>query len=195
MASSSSSTPTATVTSTTFIRADANTFRDLVQKLTGFTGDTDKLPGILSSKSSVPFPGGDSITPRRPHFKLQERRQQRQHPMRKLEIELGLTTSTLGLRSNSSTSQCCSPGQVQLLDAPSPVTPQSPLLPYESLFYSCSGTISPSSPVVSVSEEEKAITERGFYLHPPALNTPRRTQPPELLTLFPLTSPCRDKRE
>ncbi|KAK8523483.1 hypothetical protein V6N13_113427 [Hibiscus sabdariffa] len=188
---SSSSPPTATPTSTTFIRADANTFRDLVQKLTGFTGDTDKLPGNLSSKPSVPFPVGDSTTPRRPPFKLQERRQQqRQHPMRKLEIELGLG-------SNSSTSQCCSPGQVHLLDAPSPATPQSPLLPYESQFYSCSGTVSPSSPVVSVSEEEKAITEKGFYLHPSPLNTPRArgTQPPELLTLFPLTSPCRDKRE
>ncbi|KAL4303795.1 hypothetical protein GQ457_10G003020 [Hibiscus cannabinus] len=179
-------------TSTTFIQADANTFRDLVQKLTGFTRDTDKLPGNLSSKPSVPFPGGDSKTPRRPPFKLQERRQQqqRQHPMRKLEIELGLG-------SNSSTSQCCSLGQVHLLDTPSPVTPQSPLLPYESLFYSCSGTVSPSSPVVLVSEEEKAITEKGFYLHPSPLNTPgaRGTQPPELLTLFPLTSPCRDKRE
>ncbi|GMI89256.1 MPK3/6-targeted VQP 2 [Hibiscus trionum] len=178
----SSSSPTATPTPTTFIQAEANTFRDLVQKLTGCTGDTDRLPGKLSSKPSVPFPGCDSTTPRR---------SRKQHPMRKLEIELGLTT-TSSHGSNSSPTQCCSPGQVCPLDAASPVTP---LLSREPLFYSSSGTVSPSSPVVSVPEEEKAIAEKGFYLHPSPLNTSRGSQPPELLTLFPLSSSSQDKRE
>ncbi|CAK9133797.1 unnamed protein product [Ilex paraguariensis] len=34
-------------------------------------------------------------------------------------------------------------------------------------------------------EEERAIGAKGFYMHP----SPRKAQPPELLTLFPLTSP------
>ena len=178
IASSSPATPTPT----TFVQADANTFRDLVQKLTGFTSVTEKLPvthpGRLSSKPSLP---GDPTGPRRPPFKLQERRQ---HTMRKLEIKLGLTT--LG---NSPSH--CSPTQARLLDSPipSPVTP----LGSESLFYSSSGTVSPSSSVVS--EEEKAIAEKGFYLHPSPLNTPRGSQTPELLTLFPLNSPIQEKRD
>ncbi|XP_022732348.1 VQ motif-containing protein 31-like [Durio zibethinus] len=179
-----SSSPATKPTPTTFVQADANTFRDLVQKLTGFASDTEKLPitlpGRISSKTSLP--GGDPTGLRRPPFKLQERRQ---HTMRKLEIKLGLTT----LR--NSPSHCVSPSQARLLDSPipSPVTP----LRSESLFYSSSGNVSPSSPVVS--EEEKAIAEKGFYLHPSPLNTPRGTQPPELLTLFPLSSPSQEKRD
>ncbi|XVE71286.1 hypothetical protein DITRI_Ditri10aG0139100 [Diplodiscus trichospermus] len=174
IASSSPATPTPT----TFVQADADTFRDLVQKLTGFASATEKLPGRLSSKPSLP---GDPTGPRRPPFKLQERRQ---HTMRKLEIELGLTTL-------SNLPSHCSPVQARRLDSPSP----SPVTPLgsESLFYSSSGTLSPSSPVVSA--EEKAIAEKGFYWHPSPLNTPRGSQPPELLTLFPLSSPSQEKRD
>ncbi|KAK4726634.1 hypothetical protein R3W88_031551 [Solanum pinnatisectum] len=35
-------------------------------------------------------------------------------------------------------------------------------------------------------EEKRAIAEKRFYLHP---NTPRASQPPQLLSLFPLQSP------
>ncbi|XVE53507.1 hypothetical protein DITRI_Ditri03aG0008800 [Diplodiscus trichospermus] len=173
----------ATSTPTTFVQADANNFRDLVQKLTGFgASDTEKLPVTLPGRlSSKPYLPGEPTGPRRPPFKLQERRQ---HAMRKLEIKLGLTT----LRNSP---RHCSPSQACPLDSPisSPVTP----LGSESYFYSSSGTVSPSSPVVS--EEEKAIAEKGFYLHPSPLNTSRGSQPPELLTLFPLSSPRRDKRD
>ncbi|KAE8656641.1 DnaJ/Hsp40 cysteine-rich domain superfamily protein [Hibiscus syriacus] len=164
---------------TTFVQADANTFRDLVQKLTGFTNDTEKLPltypGRHPSKISL---HGESTAPRRPPFKLQERRQ---HGTRKLEIKLGLST-----RRNSPVS----PSQDLRLDStiPSPVTP----LVSDSLFYSnSSGTLSPSSPPM-VSEEEKTIAEKGFYLHPSPLNTPRGSHPPELLTLFPVRQEKRD---
>ncbi|KAE8733257.1 DnaJ/Hsp40 cysteine-rich domain superfamily protein [Hibiscus syriacus] len=172
-----------TQTPTTFVEVDANTFKDLVQKLTGFTNDTEKLPvtlpGRVSSKTSSH--GGDHPTPPiRPPFKLQERRQQ--HSMRKLEIKLGLTT----LRNYPS--ECACFFQDRLLE--SPVTP---LGSSESLFYSSSGTLSPSSPAVS--EEEKAIADKGFYLHPSTSNTPRGNRSPELLTLFPLTSPSQEKRD
>ncbi|KAE8731655.1 DnaJ/Hsp40 cysteine-rich domain superfamily protein [Hibiscus syriacus] len=166
---------------TTFFQADANTFRDMVQKLTGFTNDTEKLPvtypGRHPSKISL---HGESTAACRPPFKLQERRQ---HATRKLEIKLGLST-----RRN------VSPSQALRLDStiPSPVTP----LVSDSLLYSSSsGTLSPSSPSPMVSEEEKAIAEKGFYLHPSPLNTPRGSQPPELLTLFPVCPPSQEKRD
>lgn len=161
---------------TTFVQADPNTFKDLVQKLTGSSGDSEKLPVTvptrLSSKPTIPveYPTG----PRRSPFKLQDRRQ----TMRKLEIKLSL--ATIG----------GSPSQIHWVDSPipSPVTP----LGSESMFVPSSGSQSPASPAVS--EEEKAIAEKGFYLHPSPLSTPRGSDPPELLNLFPLTSPSHEKR-
>lgn len=44
-----------------------------------------------------------------------------------------------------------------------------------------------SSPRTPVEEEERAIAEKGFYLHP-SPRTPRASEP-ELLALFPLCSP------
>ncbi|KAJ1403440.1 hypothetical protein SESBI_27281 [Sesbania bispinosa] len=38
------------------------------------------------------------------------------------------------------------------------------------------------------SEEDKAIAEKGFYLHPSPITTPRDSEP-QLLPLFPVTSP------
>ncbi|XP_021276936.1 VQ motif-containing protein 31-like [Herrania umbratica] len=186
-----SSSPVTAPTPTTFVQADANTFRDLVQRLTGVASDVEKLPvtipGRVCSKPSLPVGGGDPTGPRRrPPFKLQERRQ---HTMRKLEIKLGLTT--LRNSPNSQNQHCSSPGQARRVESPvpSPVTP----LGSESLFYSSPRTLSPSSPVVS--EEEKAIAGKGFFLHPSPLNTPRGSNPPELLTLFPLSSPSQEKRD
>ncbi len=152
-------------TATTFVQADTNTFRDLVQKLTGLSGDSDKLPVTVPSK--LPSKPGDPTGPRRSPFKLHERRHT--HTMRKLEIKLGLTNLAH------------SPSQTHRLDSPiqSPVTP----LGSDSPFLPSSGTESP------LSDEEKAIAGRGFYLHPSPLCTPRGTDPPELLTLFPLSSP------
>ncbi|KAK1549429.1 hypothetical protein Q3G72_001972 [Acer saccharum] len=176
---------------TTFVQADTATFRDLVQKLTGLTADSssEKLPVTtttrqpsMSNKPSIPV---DPTAPRRSPFKLQERR----HTMRKLEIKLGLTT----LRgSPPSHHHHYSPGrQTHRVDSPipSPVTP----LMSDSLFFPSSGTASPSSPALS--EEDKAIADKGFYLHPSPLSTPRGNDPPELLTLFPLTSPTHKSRD
>jgi hypothetical protein len=162
---------------TTFVQADTNSFRDLVQKLTGLASDTQQLPAtrILSSSKSFHSPV-DFTGPRRSPFKLQERR----HTSRKLEIKLGLTSL-----SNSS-----SPTR-QTRQVESPVTP---LISSELLFFpSPATTESPSPPAVL--EEEKAIAEKGFYLHPSPLNTPRGSEPPELLPLFPLSSPSQSNQD
>jgi hypothetical protein len=42
--------------------------------------------------------------------------------------------------------------------------------------------------VMDTDAEEKAIKERGFYLHPSPGSTPRESEP-RLLPLFPVTSP------
>lgn len=176
MTASSSPSPTSP-TPTTFVQAEPNTFRDLVQRLTGLSGDSDKLPltlpNRLTPKPTIPV---DPTGPRRSTFKLQDRRQ----TMRKLEIKLSLAT----LQSSPTR-------QSHLLDSPiqSPVTP----LASDSLFFPSSGSESPSSPAVS--EEERAIAEKGFYLHPSPLSTPRGSERPELLTLFPLTSPTQKTRD
>ncbi|KAL7165915.1 hypothetical protein ACSBR2_036729 [Camellia fascicularis] len=148
-------------TPTTFVQADTTTFRELVQKLTGATGDpADKLPVTFPTRlSSRPYNPIDATGIRRSPFKLQERR----HTMRKLEIKLGLTS----LRNSSSPT-------IQ-----SPVTP----LGCDAVFSAVAGSGGVDSP------EERAIAEKGFYLHPSPLSTPRKSEPPELLTLFPLTSP------
>ncbi|XP_057803754.1 LOW QUALITY PROTEIN: VQ motif-containing protein 31-like [Salvia miltiorrhiza] len=106
-----------------FIQADAATFKDLVQRLTG-------APGNLRPKAAVPF-------------KLRERRKQ---SLGDLEIV------KRGARSAGNS------------PAKGPATP----LGRES---------------VAPSEEERAIAEKGFYLHA----SPAKAAPPVLLTLFPLT--------
>ncbi|MCD9560565.1 hypothetical protein HAX54_019264 [Datura stramonium] len=70
--------------------------------------------------------------------------------------------------------------------SPSPSTRKrsylaSPISPLEML-----ARVSPRSPM---EEEERAIAEKGYYLHPSPLSTPRGSEPPELLPLFPLQSP------
>ncbi|KAL5559631.1 hypothetical protein UlMin_035842 [Ulmus minor] len=180
--SSSSSSPTSP-TPTTFVQADPNSFKELVQKLTGSPGDSVKLPVTLPARlaSKQPVVPLDPTGPRRSPFKLQDRRQ----TMRKLEIRLSLASLT----GNSPSHLRLSPGHIQWVDSPtpSPVTP----LGSESLSLPSSGSQSPSSPAVS--EEEKAIAEKGFYLHPSPLSTPRGSELPELLNLFPVTSPGHEK--
>lgn len=155
---------------TTYVQADAHTFRDLVQLLTGAAaGD----PPAASPPRTPPA----AVAPRRQHFKLQERRSP---SVRNLEIQLGLT-SLLSPRSppphlhhhlihHPSSSSPAAAGSSRS-PIPSPVTPLG------------------SNPLFSpASEEERAITEKGFYLHPSPRGGVRGSDPPELLPLFPLCS-------
>ncbi|KAL5699086.1 hypothetical protein ACHQM5_030034 [Ranunculus cassubicifolius] len=84
--------------------------------------------------------------------------QERRHHMRKLEIKTSVRQASSGYY----------PRQL-LSPVPSPVTP----LISDRVF-------------LGVEEEDKAIAEKGFYMHP----SPRGSeQTPELLPLFPLESP------
>ncbi|KAL5758415.1 hypothetical protein ACOSP7_021026 [Xanthoceras sorbifolium] len=153
---------------TTFVKADPSTFRTIVQKLTGAPDDPSfpKLPLTLPTRPS--------IGPKRPAaFKLHERRSQ---TAKKLEIKL----------SNSNSSSDSFNGYEQVM-----------------CLYKQRGTSFMVSPVSTLEligragteeeeeeeeEEEIAIAEKGFYLHPSPLSTTRGAEP-ELLPLFPLTSP------
>ncbi|XP_065867997.1 VQ motif-containing protein 11 [Euphorbia lathyris] len=145
---------------TTFVQADPSTFRTIVQKLTGAPDDpsAQKLP-ISHSNRPLPVPG-----PKRPAFKLNERRQSAKN----LQINL--------INNNNSMFQFRQQrGGSHLL-----------VSPVSTLDFIAS-RMSPRSPC---DEEERAIAEKGFYLHPISpLCTPRGAEPPELLPLFPLRSP------
>lgn len=220
---------------TTFVQADTSSFRELVQKLTGISDDSqEKLPitmparyanrggggGVAGKQHATQAEGGGvagvglyfkqgpdiskpgvEVGPRKSAFKLHERRQS----MRKLEIKLGLTS----LRHNPSSGlsprtagelRSPNPQDIPAL-VPSPVTPLGSD-PFENGYSpssvattptSCNAAYGPPTPTSEssssvISEEERAIAEKGFYLHPSPLNTPRGSEP-ELLPLFPLQSP------
>lgn len=224
---------------TTFVQADTSSFRELVQKLTGISDDSqEKFPitmparyanrggggggGVSGKQHATQAEGGVGVAgvglyfkqgpdiskpgvevgPRKSAFKLHERRQS----MRKLEIKLGLTSlrhnPSCGLSPRTSGElRSPNPQDIPAL-VPSPVTPlgsdpfengYSPSSVITTPTTSCNAAYGPptptsESPSSAISEEERAIAEKGFYLHPSPLNTPRGSEP-ELLPLFPLQSP------
>ncbi|XP_060206563.1 VQ motif-containing protein 11 [Lycium barbarum] len=166
---SNGSDPNSSTPNTTFVQADPSNFRAVVQRLTGATQD--------SSSVKLPVTGPGPAGPRRPAFKLHERRQS----ARKLEIMLNNGGSSFG---GPAMGFGCGPH----LSPSSPSSARkrsflaSPISPLEMLTRG-----SPRSPIME--EEERAIAEKGYYLHPSPLSTPRGSEPPELLPLFPLQSP------
>ncbi|XP_062089906.1 VQ motif-containing protein 11 [Humulus lupulus] len=175
---------------TTFVQADPSTFRAVVQKLTGAPDDpsAQKLPLSLPSRFTNPKPAVPSdMGPRRPAFKLHERRQ----TTKKLELNLTSTTTT-GVSLSPSSCYTGSLGRhrsgaLSGLGGDHMVM-VSPVSPFEFLARGSPRTpVSPSC--MEEEEEERAISGKGFYLHRSPLSTPRGSDPPELLTLFPLSSP------
>ncbi|GAB4842107.1 hypothetical protein Ancab_012065 [Ancistrocladus abbreviatus] len=162
-----------TTNTTTFVQADPSNFRAIVQHLTGapiHPPPAQKPPYSFPSPKLTlkPNPSDMAGIPP-PAFKLHERRQ----AMRKLEM-IELNNNSHGSSSSS-------------MVMPSPVSPLDNL---------ARGIISPSTPRSPFEEEEeRAIANKGFYLHPvsPLSNTttPRDAEP-RLLPLFPLHSPARD---
>lgn len=163
--------------STTFVQAEPSTFRAVVQKLTGATENllAEKLPVTLPARLAGK-PATVDMGPRRPAFKLHERRQS----AKKLEIKLN--------KGGASTPLASSARQRGFMGFGGRETAM--VSPVSTLDLFARG--SPKTPRSSLEEEEKAIAEKGFYLHPSPLSTPRGSEL-ELLPLFPLQSPrdCR----
>ncbi|KAI3856883.1 hypothetical protein MKX03_036189 [Papaver bracteatum] len=166
---------------TTFVQADTNTFRKLVQRL---TGSSDRDHGT----SNVPTPQSNIIGVKKPTFKLHERRQ---YSKTKLEV----VNPCFQFRPGSPNLSPSRTGvhKTKLVPSPTKVANYSPIpspsQPFANLSILEEKAMqnSPSDGLNNEEEEEKAIQERRFYLHP---SPPSKTSSePELLTLFPLTSP------
>ncbi|GMJ08611.1 hypothetical protein like AT5G08480 [Hibiscus trionum] len=152
---------------TTFVKTESNTFQEIVQRLTG-PSESDPTPAAVATK-------GPGL--KRPISKLHERRQNMMRP--KLEIvkpPLSFKPATSPGRSGSS-SLLTSPG------TPSSIFSKLTLLEDGML-----EELARSALIMEEEEEEKAIRERRFYLHPSPRSRAGKTEP-ELLVLFPLTSP------
>ena len=172
---------------TTFVQADPSNFRAVVQKLTGAPDDpsTQKLPLSLPPRFTNPKPTTPSdMGPRRPAFKLHERRQ----TTKKLELNLTNTTTTttnFDGGGSLSPSYCSGPFGWQRSSGTfmgfgsDQMVMVSPVSPFEFV-----ARESPRTPVSPCPEEDRAIAEKGFYLHP---STPRGSEPRQLLPLFPLS--------
>jgi hypothetical protein len=168
---------------TTFVQADPSTFRAVVQRLTGAPDDpsAQKLPLTGKPKPTATTSAAE-MGPRKPAFKLHERR----HATKKLELDIDHSTAfnkhCMGRANFNNLSPSCPPSA----SSGPPLRPMifSPVSPLE--FYARG---SPRTPREVEEEEERAIAEKGFYLHPSPLSTPRGADPPELLPLFPLQSP------
>ncbi|XP_023542744.1 VQ motif-containing protein 4-like isoform X3 [Cucurbita pepo subsp. pepo] len=171
---------------TTFVQADSSSFKQVVQMLTG-------SPQTAKQASAKPVSGGsnaDSVSkthippikslPKRQQsgFKLYERR----NSLNKLKINPLIPG--FGSSCNSGFSprnpEILSPS---ILDFPAlALSPVTPLIPDP---FDRSGLANAKS---EAEAEDKAIKEKGFYLHPSPTTTPRESEP-RLLPLFPLTSP------
>ncbi|KAK1360097.1 VQ domain-containing protein [Heracleum sosnowskyi] len=169
-----------TTTTTTFVQADPSNFRAVVQKLTGAPSDpsTPKLPVTLSSRLPAGKPTSGDMGPRKQPFKLQERRQSG----KKLELQLNNNNNNDNNRTSSLGFSAFSPRQRMMMF--SPVSPLDMLL----LTRGNGNGSSPRTPMSPIEQEERAIADKGFFLHPSPLTTPRGSDP-ELLPLFPLHSP------
>ncbi|RDX77753.1 VQ motif-containing protein 4, partial [Mucuna pruriens] len=169
---------------TTFVQADTSSFKQVVQMLTGST-ETAKQ----ASSSSVPKPSSEPskthshIPPikKQSGFKLYERR----NTLKNLNINplLPVFSSSNNLNTGFSPRkpEVLSPS---ILDFPALVlSPVTPLIPDP-----FDRSRSNGNSTLDTEAEEKAIKEKGFFLHPSPASTPRDAQP-RLLPLFPTASP------
>ncbi|KAK7358740.1 hypothetical protein VNO77_00678 [Canavalia gladiata] len=170
---------------TTFVHTNSDAFREVVQRLTGPSEATAVKEGEVTKVASV----------KRTTSKLQERRKSMKP---KLEIAKPTFLFKAGTclspsKSRSSCSYPPSPGSGSSSLLPSPTTP-STLFSQLTILEDEKKEETVVMPELNTEEEEKAIKERRFYLHPSPRSRPGYTEP-ELLILFPLASPNASEKE
>ncbi|KAI4336430.1 hypothetical protein L6164_014959 [Bauhinia variegata] len=163
---------------TTFVHTDTNAFREIVQRLTGPSETTVAQDGEPTKVAGV----------KRTTSKLHERRQ---YMRPKLEIVKPSFYPKSGSSSRNS-SFPPSPMSGNSSRLPSPTTP-STIFSQLSIQDEEKLKESPILVQLNKEEEEKAIKERRFYLHPSPRSKPAGYTEPELLPLFPLASPTSEK--
>ncbi|CAA7037819.1 unnamed protein product [Microthlaspi erraticum] len=162
---------------TTFVQTDASSFKQVVQMLTGssnFHYPTHK-PDPRSSYHSIP--PIKAVSTKKQSFRLNERRNSMKH-LKINPVQSGLP-GKLSPSILDFTSLALSSPDTPLIPDPFYVTGSSSRSPKDSAFVH----YDPNSYA-----EERAIKEKGFYLHRSPSTTPRDSEP-RLLALFPVTSP------
>ncbi|CAH8298894.1 unnamed protein product [Eruca vesicaria subsp. sativa] len=180
---------------TTFVQADTSSFKQVVQMLTGSSDrpkqhNTSSLkpnqthqPDPRSTPSQFSIPPIKAVPNKKQSSSSGFRLYERRNSMKNLKINpLNPVFNPVNSAFSPRKPEILSPS---ILDFPSLVlSPVTPLIPDP---FDRSGS-SGQSPDEAAEEEEKAIKERGFYLHPSPATTPMDTEP-RLLPLFPVTSP------
>ncbi|XP_008812162.3 VQ motif-containing protein 4-like [Phoenix dactylifera] len=180
---------------TTFIQADTSSFKQVVQMLTGSAETASKHaaanPSPPPPKNPIP-PAAKATGPKKPAFKLYERRSGLKNLKMISPLIPTFLNSTPISPAAAGGAAAFSPRKQpeilspSMLDLPSlALSPVTPLIPDP--FNRSPHPNSTPSPAMSA--EERAIAEKGFYLHPSPRTTPRDAEPPRLLPLFPVTSP------
>ncbi|KAI9083561.1 hypothetical protein K1719_034503 [Acacia pycnantha] len=163
---------------TTFVQADTSSFKQVVQMLTGSSqppSQNHHPPPPSSAAKNFNIPPVKTA-PKKQGFKLYERRN---------SLKNSLMINTL-VPNYAHTSGFSSPRKPEILSPSILDFPSLTLSPVTPLNDDPFDKSSPS--LGNSSEEEKAIAEKGFFLHPSPMSTPRDSEP-QLLPLFPLTSP------
>ncbi|CAI0468711.1 unnamed protein product [Linum tenue] len=149
---------------TTFVQADTSSFKQVVQMLTGSPKSAAAAATGIPPIKSIPKRNQPS------GFKLYERR-----------------NSLKNLKINPLNPFLAPPGPGSGFSPRKPEILSPSILDFPAL------VLSPVTPLIpdpfDRSGLEKAIKEKGFYLHPSPATTPREAEPPRLLPLFPVTSP------
>ncbi|CAL9778139.1 unnamed protein product [Musa acuminata subsp. burmannicoides] len=177
---------------TTFIQADASSFKQVVQMLTGSVATAAKHAGATAAPptKNLVSPAAKATGPKKPTFKLHERRGSLKNLKMISPMIPGFVksdpSSPMGVAFFSRRQpEILSPS---MLDLPSlNLSPVTPLIPDP---FNRTPQPSPAAATgATMSAEDRAIAERGFYFHPSPKTTPRGSEPPRLLPLFPVTSP------
>ncbi|XP_060192685.1 VQ motif-containing protein 4-like isoform X2 [Lycium barbarum] len=171
---------------TTFVQADASSFKQVVQMLTG-SSEPAKPAGSPNSGRAEPVrnpipPIKTGTKKEKTSSKLYERR----NSMKNFKISpLGpgvvnnksIFSGGFSGSPRTATPEILSPS---ILDFPAlALSPVTPLIP---------DPFNRSPEKLDLEAEEKAIAKKGFFLHPSPASTPRESEP-RLLPLFPVTSP------
>ncbi|XP_057415049.1 VQ motif-containing protein 31 [Lotus japonicus] len=173
---------------TTFVHTNTSAFREVVQRLTGPSEATAATEGGEAPK--VPIVKRTTST-----SKLHERRKYMKPKLEIVKPSFNYKSGAASLSPSGSKSRSSSfppsPGSGNSSLLPSPTTPstmfsQLTILDDEKREESV-------TPEVNREEEEKAIKERRFYLHPSPRSKPGYNEP-ELLILFPLAAPSTSEK-
>ncbi|XP_057797508.1 VQ motif-containing protein 4-like [Salvia miltiorrhiza] len=168
---------------TTFVQADTSSFKQVVQMLTGST-ETARRPD--PARHAIP-PIKTGPRKDKSGSKLYERR----NSLKNFKISPlgpGMVNIRQGLVSGSGYSGSPRPGTPEILSPSILDFPSLALSPVTPLIPDPFNRLSAATGGLDTAAEDKAIVEKGFYLHPSPANTPRASEP-RLLPLFPVTSP------